>query len=165
MPFPHEQTVVVSDTARAALEALIRRHSTSQQMAQRVRLVLALADCYSQADAAYVSGLSPESVRTWRGRWVSEQEAITALGEDAKAMAAKIVEVLSDAERPGSPATFTPEQATLIQALACETPPEEIGTHWSTRTLAEEAVRRGIVSTISHQSVWRFLKSGRPQAS
>lgn len=165
MPFPHEQPVMVSETARKALESLLRRHSTSQQMAQRVQLVLTLADCYSQADAAAESGLSPESVRTWRNRWLSEQEAITALGEDTKAVASKIVEVLSDEARPGAPATFTPEQAALIQALACETPPEEIGTHWSTRTLAEEAVRRGIVSTISHQSVWRFLKSRRPQAS
>lgn len=165
MPFPHEQTIEVSPTAREVLEAVFRRHSTPQQLAQRALLVLTLADCYSQADAAAETGLGPESVRTWRSRWLSGQEAIIALGDDAKAVEAKIAEVLSDEARPGTPPTFTPEQAALIQAMACETPPKEVGTHWSCKTLAEEAVRRRIVTTISHQSVWRFLKSGRPQAS
>lgn len=165
MPFLYEQTVEVSTTTREVLEAVIRRHSTPQQLAQRALLVLILANCYSQADAAAETGMGPESVRTWRSRWLSQQEAITALGDDAKAVEAKIAEVLSDEARPGTPPTFTPEQVALIQALACETPPEEVGTHWSCKALAEEAVRRDIVKTISHQSVWRFLKSGRPQAS
>lgn len=165
MPFPHEQTIELSQTTRHVLEALIRRHSASQQLAQRTLLVLALADCYSQADAAAVAGLNQETARTWRSRWLSAQEALIALGDDAKAVEAKIMEVLSDGARPGAPPTFTPEQTAFIQALACETPPEEVGTHWSCKTLAEEAIRRGIVSTISQQSVWRFLKAGRPQAS
>jgi hypothetical protein len=69
---------------------------------------------------------------------------------------------LADEPRPGTPATFTPEQICAIMALACE-PPEQSDlplSHWSQSELAREAVRRGIVDSISHGSVGRFLKRG-----
>jgi hypothetical protein len=45
-------------------------------------------------------------------------------------------------------------------ALACEMPEQsELPlSHWSQSELAREAVRRGIVDSISHGSVGRFLK-------
>jgi hypothetical protein len=51
-------------------------------------------------------------------------------------------------------------------ALACE-PSEQSNlplSHWSQSELAREAVRRGIVDSISHGSVGRFLKK-RPTSS
>lgn len=164
MPFLHEQSLVISPTAREVLEALVRRHSTPQHLAQRAQVILALSECYSQADAEAALGLNTETVQTWRTRWLGQQEALQALGDDTKAVEARIKVVLWNAPRTSTPRTITAEQAARIQALACETPPPEVGTHWSTRTLAAEAVRRGIVETISHQSVWRFLKEGRAQA-
>jgi hypothetical protein len=44
-------------------------------------------------------------------------------------------------------------------ALACETPTEYLS-QWSRKTLAEEAVKRGIVEKISPTTIGRFLKSG-----
>jgi hypothetical protein len=47
-------------------------------------------------------------------------------------------------------------------ALACE-PPDASGvpiTHWSQSALAREAIKRGLVETISHGSIGRFLKGG-----
>jgi hypothetical protein len=47
--------------------------------------------------------------------------------------------------------------------LACEDPREESGrpiTHWSTAELADEAIERGIVESISPRSVGRFLGRG-----
>ena len=50
-------------------------------------------------------------------------------------------------------------------ALACEKPEDSDLplSHWSQSELAREAVRRGIVDSISHGSVGRFLKRSRPQ--
>jgi hypothetical protein len=51
-------------------------------------------------------------------------------------------------------------------AIACE-PPESSGrpiSHWTPGEIAAEAIKRGIVETISERHVGRFLKSGRPQA-
>jgi hypothetical protein len=67
---------------------------------------------------------------------------------------------LSDAPRSGAPATFTPEAICQIIALACEDPAtiDVPISHWSQSELARQAVERGIVKSISHGSVGRFLK-------
>ena len=50
-----------------------------------------------------------------------------------------VMDVLSDAQRPGTPATFTPEQIVQIIAVACEDPSESGRpiTHWTPRELAD----------------------------
>ena len=101
-------------------------------------------------------GVWPKTVRHWRSRWLS--------GQAEAAPSAR----LADQPRSGAPATFAPEQVCAIVALACE-PPEKSSelplSHWSQSELAREAVRRGIVDSISHGSVGRFLKRGRPQTT
>ena len=69
-----------------------------------------------------------------------------------KALRECVEGVLADAPRSGAPATFAPEQVVQIVALACEAPREDSGralSHWTPRDLADEAVKRGIVGSIS----------------
>jgi hypothetical protein len=50
--------------------------------------------------------------------------------------------------------------------VACEDP-QESGrpvTHWTPQELADEAIKRGIVTSISPRSVGRFLKGGGLEA-
>jgi putative transposase len=77
-----------------------------------------------------------------------------------------VADALDDAPRPGAPGTFSAEQVVQIVAIACEPPPssDRPTSHWTPREIADEAVTRGIVPTISPRSVERFLGSGRPQA-
>jgi hypothetical protein len=51
-------------------------------------------------------------------------------------------------------------------ALACEAPAdsERPISHWTPREVAAEAIKRGIVETISERHVGRFLKARRSQA-
>src|SRR6516164_2826723 len=57
-------------------------------------------------------------------------------------------------------ATYTPEQICAVIAMTCEKPSESERpiSHWSQREIADEAIRRGLVSNISQRSVGRFLK-------
>ncbi len=75
--------------------------------------------------------------------------------------------MLSDAYRCGTPATFSAEQVVQIIALACEAPilSKRPISHWTPRELADEAVKRGLVESISPQSVERFLKGSRAKAA
>ena len=69
---------------------------------------------------------------------------------------------------PSSRGTFTPEQICQIMALACEEDPERLDvpiSQWSQSELAGQAVNRGIVTSISHGSVGRLLKSSEQAAS
>ena len=89
----------------------------------------------------------------------AEQEATD------KELAALIEQVLADAPRPGAPGKFAAEQIVLIIALACEIPVESARpvTHWTRAELADEAVRRGIVESISPRQVGRFKKYRRTE--
>ena len=63
------------------------------------------------------------------------------------------------------PEAFTPEQVTQILAVACE-PPEKSGrpiTHWTAHELADEVVKRGIVTSISTSQVSRYLREAALQ--
>ena len=53
---------------------------------------------------------------------------------------------------------YTPEQICAVIAMTCEKPSESERpiSHWSQREIADEAIRRGLVSNISQRSVGRF---------
>jgi putative transposase len=154
MPGPKPPEVPLIDTEREELKSLVRAHKTSQQIAFRARIILLLADGLNAPEVARRLETSRTTVRLWRRRWLEGVEA-------------PVCERLQDDERPGAPQTFTAQQWCLILALACE-PPEQSGrpiSHWTPRELADEAIKRQIVNSISTRHVGRFLKSGRVEAS
>jgi hypothetical protein len=112
----------------------------------------------------------PERVSRWRVRWAGAQQRLArAEGEGAsdKDLEALVIEVLADRPRPGGPTTFTPEQVTDIIVLACEKPSNSglPVSHWTAAEVAREAIKRGIVESISARQVDRFLKRGRNQTT
>src|SRR6201989_2092150 len=136
------------------LQRLARAHKTPRKLAERAEMILRSAAGVGVRARARQLGVWPKTVRHWRACWL------------ASATDMPVTARLSDAARPGAPARFTPEQICAIMALACE-PPEQSDlplSHWSQSELAREAVRRGIVENISHGSVGRVLKRGRPHA-
>jgi putative transposase len=172
MPGPRPQPIILTDRQREMLEQLTRRTNSTQGLVRRARIVLAAAEGLNNEQISRNLGLNRETVRLWRGAWLSaasrlaEVEEATDEGEE-KEFRLCIEEALADAPRSGTPATFTAEQICRIVALACEDP-EECGrpvTHWSPPELADEAIKRGIVESISPRSVGRFLKGGGPKAA
>jgi putative transposase len=181
---PKPPSIMLTPTQRETLQRLERRQRSSQQLVRRVRIVLEAASGASNTRIAGLLGIDRGQVRTWRKRWLECQPRLIAAEEKAKEKAGEDVdddgnsngvlitevvqEALADEPRPGTPPTFTPEQVVRIVALACEDPREESGrpiTHWSTPELADEALKRGIVKSISARSVGRFLGRGGSEAS
>ncbi len=165
---PHPPTVSLGDRLRAVLEQLARRQTSPQRLVRRVRMVLGAAAGLNYEQIARQLGSSRGRVRTWRTRWLAAAPRLEAAadGTDDRRLAELVAEALDDAPRPGAPVTFTAEQVVQIVALACEPPPssDRPTSHWTPHEIADEAVKRGIVPTISPRSVERFLGSGRPQA-
>jgi putative transposase len=167
---PRAQPVVLSPRLGGVLERLVRRQTGSQRLVRRLQIVLAARDGLASDQIARRFGLGRTTVRTWRTRWLTAAprlEAATAAGDDERLLARLVADALDDAPRPGAPVTFRAEQVVQIVALACEPPPasDRPTSHWTARDLAEEAVKRGIVGSISPRSVGRFLGSGRSQAA
>ena len=158
--------IVVSERQRWVLEKWVRNKAdTPYRLIERCRIVLMSADGVSNVEQGRRLGADQQLARRWRGRWAEAQERLSAAEEkDAsdKDLGKLLVEVLSDRPRAGVTPTFSAEQLTKIIAIACE-PPEESGrpvTHWTPRELADEAIKRGIVETISPRHVDRLLKGG-----
>jgi putative transposase len=148
MPVSAADPVIVAPAQREALEALVRAHLTSQQLALRARMILHAGDDVGVRESARELDVWPKTVRYWRKRW-------------RQAPADQCVpERLADAPRCGAPATYTPEQICAVIAMTCEKPSESERpiSHWSQREIADEAIRRGLVPSISQRSVGRFLK-------
>jgi putative transposase len=154
MPGPKPPPVEVTAEERAELERLVRRPTTGQQLAERARIVLLMAEGRNNSEVARAVGVDVDTVRKWRGRW----RRVRAVPLAELRVAAR----LADAPRPGTPARITPEQVCRILALACEAPRASGRpiSQWSTTELAAEIMRRGIVGTISPRHAARLLKRG-----
>ena len=70
-----------------------------------------------------------------------------------------VLDCLRDAPRSGAPKKFLPEQIASIISIGCEDPAlsGRPVTKWTTREIADEAVKRKIVDSISVSQVQRFL--------
>src|SRR5260370_13731751 len=98
------------------LERLVRRHSTGQQMAMRGRIILEANADKNNSQIARELGVSVETVRAWRTRWLALQPV--ALAD------LSVQDRLSDVPRPGRRSQITAEQTCQLIAMACEQPKE-----------------------------------------
>jgi putative transposase len=167
---PQPIPLVLSARQQATLEQLIRRHTSPQALVRRAQIILAAAHGANNSQIAQRFNLHRETVRIWRERWLSEAlrlDATEAATPDATALTSSVQELLADCPRPGAPDTFTAEQVVEIVALACTPPPDSQRptTHWTPRELADEAVKRKLVSSISPRTIGRFLKAIAAQAA
>jgi transposase len=134
----------LSADERATLQRWARRHSSSQALALRSRVVLACAAGGSNTDIAAELGVHPTTVAKWRHRFARDR-----------------LDGLADAPRPGAARTIGDDVVEAVVIDTLESAPPD-ATHWSTRGLADK-------HGISHQTVaeiWRAfgLKPWRQDA-
>src|SRR5919201_1867810 len=125
--------IVLTDEERQTLERWARRHTSSQALALRCRMVLACAEGLSNVEAGARLGVHAATVGKWRGRF-----------------AARRLEGLSDEPRPGVPRTITDEQVEQVIVKTLEEIPRD-ATHWSTRSMA----RATGMSQTAVSRIWR----------
>ena len=149
---PQPTRIELSPSAREGLELIVRRHSSPQQQVLRAKIVLSASEGKNNGQIARELEISIDTAR--RGRWL-ELEPISLADLE-------VLERLADGPRPGKPPTLTAEQVCQIVALGCEKPADSSRpiSQWSGREVAAEAVKRGIVETISARHVRRLLKRG-----
>jgi transposase len=170
MPTPRPLPIQLTTRQRQLLDHLTRREHSSQQLLRRLQIVRLAADGFTNDAITHQLDLHRETARIWRKRWVQAQDCLAAAeaeGATDPQLLRLIEAILADEPRPGAPATFSPEALAQLMALACEEPKASSLpiSHWTPKELANEAIRRGIVTSISPRSVGRFLKGGRSQAA
>jgi len=144
------------------LEKIRRKRSVPEFMKQRLQIVLAAAIGSQNNDIATECLCGVHPVGKWRNRWAKAYQNWKQIDEIFRPeMKERLVILwLSDEKRQGRKKRITAEQRTKIAALSQETP-EQNGfpvTHWSQKRLAQAAIQRGIVDTVSAATVGRILK-------
>jgi hypothetical protein len=139
----------LSKSDRGEIERLLRNGRTEQRVARRGRVLLAMQD--------------PETLVTDLG----EQVGMTRFGiwYLCRRYESVGVSALYDALRSGRPCEITALERVAIEQLAC-CEPTGLGlnlTHWSTRSLAASAVKRGLVPHIAHSTVSLILRDAALQ--
>jgi hypothetical protein len=181
---PSKGRLTLTEKQRSILQLIVRRTHCPKIIALRAGLVLAADEGLAPAAAGKRLHCSRQLAGRWRDRFAVAQAGWAQLitsdavvdkdanpvenrGEadpEAEAEARltrQILDVLEDRPRSGAPRKFESTQLCQIMSIACEKRPEECGrpvTHWTARELADEAVKREIVPSISPRQVGRFLK-------
>jgi len=152
MPGPKPSAINLTDVERQELELLVRRYTTGQQKVIRARIVLLAAIGKNNREIANELEVSLDTARLWRQRWLDLQQISL---DDLS-----VEERLDDLLRPGAPPRLTANQICQIQQLACEKPAESGRpiSQWTSREIAAEIMKRGIVDTISARHSARILK-------
>ena len=136
-------TVVLAAGDAEILQKLLRCWRTEARVARRARILLLRAAGKTVEEVAVFVGQSPSAVRRLGNRY--RQRGL---------------EAVYDAPRSGRPSVITPLQRVQIENLAC-TDPAAMGrqlTHWSSRTLRQAVIERGIVPSIHYTTVAEILR-------
>jgi transposase len=125
--------IELTDDERDTLGRWARRHSSSQALALRCRIVLGAAEGLTNTAIAHREGCHPVTVSKWRHRFAEDR-----------------LEGLVDAPRPGAQRTVTDDIVEAVVVDTLESAPKD-ATHWSTRGLAD---KHGISKTTVAE-IWR----------
>lgn len=170
MPHPQAIAVDVKPGEQRILEQIIRQQNNPQWLVTRAKIILRAASGQTNSQIASELELSRNTVCSWRGRWQEskrQRELVADGDEDEKALRELLEHIFQDKARSGSPGKFSAEQIAQIIAIACEDP-EASGypvSHWTPKEIVMEALKRGVVSSISERQVGRFLKRGGLEAT
>lgn len=154
--------IQLTDQMYQMLNQLSHSRLTGTGIVTRAKVILLGFQKYDNQSIARELGISARVAGKWRRRWRDSFDALLQkqFRETTAGFRWAIVECLSDAPRSGAPGTFTAEQIVAIVAIACENP-EHSGrpvTSWTGREIADEAVKRDLVASISGSHVNRILR-------
>ena len=155
------QEIRLSESQKKILTQMQAGTHSPQHYKQRSEIVLLASEGYSNNDIERMRKIHGETITKWRNRYAANENELKKIEEENPRKLRSLIEkILSDERRSGRTATFTDEQVACIIAMSCQKP-DELGlpfSHWTPELLKDEAIKRGIVSTISTSQVRRFLK-------
>lgn len=152
---------------KGLLEQHLARRSTSAYESSRIAIILGAFAGQSNSALARELGINYKKVARWRKRWLASYEklcifeqGVQGQGISDRVLLTKMLDLLRDAARPGTPKVITLEQEQQVRTLACGKP-SDYGlpvTSWTHELLAMIAKRKGLVDKISPRYVGVILK-------
>lgn len=136
---PQKYPVVLNETEKASLEAVVKRGKQTRREVQRAQVLLWSTAGKTDLEIASLLEVSPTTVAATRQRWALEKR-------------------LSDAPKPGRKKRLDGKQEALLVALACSDVPEG-RSEWTLQLLADKLLELRVIETpISYETVRETLK-------
>ena len=151
----------LSELQEKHLKKLAKGTHSKLHHKERAQYILLANDGLTNTAIAHECGCTRKTAQKWRDRWDEAQPEVDIIEQQQPHQLKSFVQsVLEDQYRSGAPQKFQPEQVAEIIQLACQEPQslELPFTHWSNSLLAEQAISKGIVDTISPRHVGRLLE-------
>jgi transposase len=124
----------------AELRKIVNAHKSEQRMVRRAKMILMCAEGRQIKDIAAELGERPNTVITWRNRYMEQG-----------------IKGLNDLDRPGKPATYGEEFRKLVLDKLAEDPPNGLA-NWDGTELAAAL-------NVSADAVWRLMRKEGIQLS
>jgi putative transposase len=164
MAWKQAAVIQLSGCQEKILGQLFSGSHSPQHFKQRSEIVLLANQGYSNNDIERMMGIQGQTITKWRNRYSSAGQELTMTEKESPRKLRSLIEkTLSDEPGRGRKPTFTNAQVASIIALSLQSP-EELKlpfSHWTPELLRDEAIRKGIVTSISIRQVQRFLKGER----
>lgn len=141
MGTPEATRITLQGSERRTLKRVVRAHTSEQREVLRARIVLLAADGLNNCQIADQLTCDLKTVRKWRDRFAAHR-----------------LEGLWDAPRVGRPSKFTATQRHDVFAAVVGQPPVPYA-RWTVDLLANALVEKGVVSSISRETVSLWLRS------
>lgn len=138
---PKKSTITLRSDQRKKLLKVIKTGHRKAREILYAHILLKSAQGWTDEQIAQAFDISADTVQRTRLRYV--QSGLKA--------------ALQESPRPGAPRQLTTEQEAQLIALACSRPPEGHA-RWTIRLLAEEAVKRRMVSGRAPETLRQILK-------
>lgn len=138
MATPTAVPIVLDDQTRNRLAKLAGSRTAQVRHAQRAAIILAAADGAANERIAERFGVSPNTVRTWRGRFAEHG-----------------IDGLADAKRTGRPRRLGQVERIAVTAVATSAPPAPIAV-WTHAAIATRLAEKQAIS-VSASQVGRIL--------
>ncbi len=128
--------ITITERQQEILQTLSRSVTAPSHFRQRAAIIVLAFDGLRNQDIAARVGLTQRQVGIWRRRWAKAWDRLIDIEccESRATLRRAIESVLTDEPRPGAPGKFTPEQVTLILAVACEPPRSPAGRSLTVRS-------------------------------
>ena len=168
MPWNPAQKIEVSEKEETILKQLAVGTHTPLHLKTRAQIILNSSQGMSNNAIKTSMNLLHNTVKRWRDRYNNMKAELNRIeAEEPHKLRRTIESVLSDEQRSGAPSTFSDEQVASIIALSCEDPSkfDLPFSHWTPELLQIEAIKLGIVDSISIRQIGRFLKRERFKAT
>jgi hypothetical protein len=164
---PKATKVIITQKEKELLERYIQKRTAKKHYQQRATIILLASQDRGNNQISRRLRITNTTVRKWRNRWALATDTLKTFSKGVngkkptdKQCLDKMLEILSDAPRPGKPAVITQTQKKEIIAMACQKPKNYHlpFSRWTHKLLAQTIIEEKILSTISARYVGIILK-------